>query len=86
MVDPKDRPRNHPERVREALGLTRSESHIAVLLAQGKTRDDVVSETARSRTTVKWHIQQTYAKRELSRQIELAQLVASLVEVPGLRG
>ena len=85
-VDPADRAGIDPERVGEALGLTRAESHIAVLLAQGKAIDDIARETARSRTTIKWHIRNIYAKHGLSRQMELVQLVASLVEVPGLRG
>ena len=45
-----------PARVAEALGLTRAESVVAVLLAQGKTIDDVAAETGTSRSTVKWHI------------------------------
>ena len=85
-VDPADRTGIDPERVREPLGLTRAESHIAVLLAQGKTIDEIAVETGRSRTTVKWHIRQIYAKHGLSRQMELAQLVTSLAEVPGVRG
>ena len=84
-VDPADRAGIDPERVREALGLTRSESHIAASLAQGRTIDDIALETGRSRTTIKWHIRHIYAKHGLSRQIELAQLVTSLAEVPGAR-
>ena len=85
-VDPADRTGIDAERVGEVLGLTRAESHIAVLLAQGKTIDDIAVETGRSRTTIKWHIRQIYAKHGLSRQMELAQLVTSLAEVPGVRG
>ena len=85
-VDAADRAGIHSQQVRETLGLVRSERHVVVLLAQGKTIDDIARETARSRTTIKWHIRNIYAGRGLSRQIELAQLVASLVEVPGLRG
>ena len=44
-VDPADRTGIDPERVGEVLGLTRAESHIAVLLAQGKTIDDIAVET-----------------------------------------
>ena len=85
-VDPADRAGIDPGRVGKALGLTRAESRIAVLLAQGRTIDDIAVETGRSRTTIKWHIRQIYAKLGLSRQIELAQLVTSLADVPGLRG
>ena len=85
-VDPADRTGIDPARVGEALDLTRAESHIAVLLAQGKTIDDVAAETGRSRTTIKWHIRHIYAKLRVSRQMELAQLVTSLTDVPGVRG
>ena len=67
-----------PEQVADLLGLTPAESRIAVLLAQGKSIDEVVAETGRSRTTVKWHIRHIYAKSGVSRQAELMQLVGSL--------
>ena len=67
-----------PERVADVLGLTPAESRIAVLLAQGKSIDEVAAETRRSRTTVKWHIRHIYAKSGVSRQAELMQLVSSL--------
>ena len=84
-VDPADRMRIDPERVREALGLTQAESQIAVLLAQGMTIDEVAVRTGRKRTTVKWHIQHIYAKHGLSRQVELVHLVIPLAEVPGVQ-
>ena len=67
-----------PEQVADLLGLTRAESRIAALLAQGRSIDEVVAETGRSRTTVKWHIRHIYDKNGLSRQTELMQLVSSL--------
>ena len=85
-VDPADRAGIDPGRVGKTLGLTRAESRIAVWLAQGKTIDDIAVETGRSRTTVKWHIRHIYAELGVSRQIELAQLVTSLADVPGVRG
>ena len=75
-----------PNRVRELLGLTPSESRIAVMLAQGMTIDEVVSTTGRGRTTVKWHIKNIYAKHGLSRQVDLVKLVTSLAGPPGGRG
>ena len=84
-VDPADRTGIDPERVGTALGLTRAESRIAVSLAEGKTIDDIALETGRSRTTVKWHIRHIYAELDVSRQIELAQLVTSLADIPRLR-
>ena len=84
-VDPADRTGLDPERVGTALGLTRAESRVAVSLAEGKTIDDIALETGRSRTTVKWHIRHIYAELDVSRQIELAQLVTSLADIPRLR-
>ena len=74
-----------PERVGSALGLTPTESRIAALLAQGMSIDSVAAATGTSRTTVKWHIRHIYAKHGLSRQVELAQLVASLPHVLGVQ-
>ena len=85
-IDPADRTGIDPARVGKALGLTRAESRVAVSLAEGKTIDDIARETGRSRTTVKWHIRHIYAELGVSRQIELAQLVTSLADVPRLRG
>ena len=85
-IDPADRTGIDPGRVGKALGLTRAESRVAVSLAEGKTIDDIARETGRSRTTVKWHIRHIYAELGVSRQMELAQLVTSLADVPRLRG
>ena len=54
VVDPTDRTVLDPERVGEALDLTRAQSHVAVLLAQGKSIDEVAALTGRRRSTVKW--------------------------------
>ena len=85
-VDPADRAGIDPARVGKALGLTPAESRVAVALAEGRTIDDIAAATGRSRTTVKWHIRHIYAELGVSRQIELAQLVTSLADVPGAQG
>ena len=82
-VDPADRAGIDPARVGKALGLTPAESRVAVALAEGRTVDDIAAATGRSRNTVKWHLQHIYAELGVSRQIELAQLVASLADLPG---
>ena len=84
-ADPAARAAVDPQRLAAALGLTPAESRIAVLLAQGRRIDDIAGETGRSRTTVKWHMRHIYDKHGLSRQIELAQLVTSLADLPGIR-
>ena len=85
VADPAARPGLDPRRVADALGLTPAESRIAVLLAQARTIDDIAAGTGRSRTTVKWHMRNIYDKHGLSRQVELAQLVLSLADLPGMR-
>ncbi len=85
-ADPAARPGLDPRRIAEALGLTPAESRIAVLLAQARTIDDIAAQTGRSRTTVKWHMRHIYDKHGISRQVELAQLVLSLADIPGMRG
>ena len=84
-ADPAERAAMDPRRVAAALGLTPAESRIAVMLARGMRIDDIAAETGRSRTTVKWHMRHIYDKHGLSRQIELAQLVMSLADLPGIR-
>ena len=71
-----------PARVGDALGLTRAESRVAVLLSQGKSIDDVAAETGRRPTTVKWHLRHIYAKCGIKRRMDLAELVTSLTEIP----
>ena len=85
LSDPAARPGLDPQRVAGALGLTPAESRIAVLLAQARSIDDIAAETGRSRTTVKWHMRHIYDKHGLTRQVELAQLVLSLADLPGMR-
>lgn len=85
-VDPADRAGIDPVRVGRALGLTPAESRVAVALAEGRTVDEIAARSGRSRNTVRWHVRHIYAELGVSRQIELAQLVASLAELPGARG
>ena len=85
VEDPASWKRIDPERVRKALNLTQAESRIAVLLAQGMSIDAVAALLVRSRTTIKWHMRQIYAKHGLHRQAELAHLVMSLLNVPKIR-
>ena len=85
-VDPTERWNLDTERVADLLGLTRAESRITVLLAQGMSIDEIATEVERSRTTVKWHIRHIYERCGISRQTELVQLISSLAEIPGTRG
>ena len=85
MVDPANRADVAPEHVEEALGLTRTESRVAVLLAQVGSIDAVAAATGRRRTTVKWHLLNIYAKLGIDGRLELTRLVTSLADLPPMR-
>ena len=78
LVEPETRMTSDPELVGSALGLTAAESRVAIMLAEGFTLRDIAAATGRSTGTVRWHLQQIFAKNGISRQVELVQLVRSL--------
>ena len=67
-----------PASVAAALGLTPAESRVAVLLAEGRTVRDIAAATGRAEKTVRWHVQQIFEKRGISRQTDLVRQVLSL--------
>ena len=67
-----------PAVVGVSLGLTPTESLVASLLAEGKSVRDIVPLTGRAEKTVRWHIEQIYQKRGISRQVDLVRQVLSL--------
>ena len=67
-----------PAFVETVLGLTPAESQIAVLLAEGRTPRDIAAMTGRKERTVRWHVQQIFEKRGISRQVDLVRQVLSL--------
>ena len=67
-----------PDIVRTALGLSTAESCVAVQLAEGMTVRDIAAATGRSEKTVRWHVQQVFEKRGISRQVDLVRQVLSL--------
>ena len=81
VVDPVSQPRIDPDLVAEALGLTVSESRVAVSLAEGKTVQDIVAETRRQESTVRTLIRRIYDKHGITRQADLVRLVLSLAEL-----
>lgn len=85
VMDPLNRAIVDPGLVAATLGLTPAESHVAVLLAQGKTIRDIAFETGRSTGTIQWHIKQIFNKHGLSRQVELVQLVWMVADVPEVK-
>lgn len=85
VVDPADRARVDPRVVETTLGLTPAESRVALLLAQGSSIQDIAIGTGRSSGTIRWHIKQIFSKVNVSRQLELVQMVQSLADFPGNR-
>ena len=67
-----------PALVEAAFGFTPAESQVAVLLAEGRTVRDIAAVTDRTERTVRWHIQQTFDKLGISRQVELVLQVLSV--------
>ena len=65
-----------------ALNLTRMESRVAVLLAQGKNVREIAEETGRKESTIRHHIKNAFVKHGVSRQTELVRLVLSLTHAP----
>ena len=68
--------------VARALGLTSSESQVAVWLAEGKSVRDIAEATGHTDASVHWHLHQIYRKQSISRQVDLVRLVLSLAELP----
>lgn len=85
VIDPTSRARVDPGQAETMLGLTPAESHVAVLLAQGYTIQEIAVVTGRSKNTIRWHIRQIFGKQGISRQVELVQLVLSLSDMPQVR-
>ena len=82
VVDPARRGRFDPDLVRALLGLTPTESQVAVMLAQGLTIRNIAAETGRSEGTIRWHTKHIFGKLGISRQVELVQIVLSLSDIP----
>ena len=78
LVEPGSWNRIDPGLVATTLGLTPTESHVAVGLAEGKSVRDIAQATGLSKNTVYWHLQQIYQKKAISRQVDLVRLVLSI--------
>ncbi len=78
LVEPGTTPRLDPEVVAAALGLTPTESHIAVQVAEGRTVREIAAATGRNPSAVYWHLKQSYQKLGIARQADLARMVLSV--------
>ena len=82
VVEPGSRVHIDRGMVAAILGLTPSETEVAVLLAEGNTVRDIACATGRRESTVRWHIKHIFNKHGFNRQLELVQLVLSLAAIP----
>ena len=82
VVDPLERERIVPRVVQAALGLSPTEAAIAVRLAEGWTTRRIAAAMGREYSTVRTHLKHIFAKLGVSRQLEVAQLVAALSSLP----
>ena len=78
LVEQGRQPLLDPELVASALGLTPTESLVAVWLAEGKTVREIAVATGRKETSVYWRLRQIYSKHGISRQAALVRLVLSI--------
>ena len=82
IVDPVSRARIEPDLVEAMLGLTPTETEIAVMLAQGQTLHQIAAGTGRGYSTVRTHLKHIFAKLGGSRQFEVTQAVLALSSLP----
>ena len=78
IVDPAGGSEVDPVAAAAALGLTRTESRVAVLLARGMSVKEIAKATGRKESTIRTHVKHMFAKHGLSRQADLVRLVRSV--------
>ena len=81
IVDPARKPRIDADLVASALGLTPTESAIAVMLATGCSLREIAASMRRGVGTIRWHLKQIFAKQRISRQADLVRLVLSVSSI-----
>ena len=69
-----------PGMIGQLLGLTPTESRVAVGLAEGKTVPDVAAASGRAEGTVRIHLKRVHRKLGVSRRADLVRLVLSVAE------
>ena len=80
IVGPGRMHRIDPGVVAATLGLTPTESKVAVWLAEGKSVREMAEATGRTTGAIYWHLRQIYQKLLISRQADLVRLVLSVAE------
>ena len=78
IVEPGNLPNINLELVAAALGLTPSESMVAIMLAEGRNLREIAAVVGRQVNTVQYDVTQIHGKLGVSTQAELIRLVLSL--------
>ncbi len=78
LVDPAQRIAVDPSVAAAALGLTPTQSQVAVLMAQDMAVPEIAARLDRKLATVRSHVKSMYARLGLTRQQQLVRLVQSL--------
>ncbi len=86
IVDPESRPRIDVELVARALGLSPTESQLAVMIAAGHTVRDIAEATGRTEGTIRWHLKKIFRKQRVSSQVALVRRVLAFDGFPSLGG
>lgn len=86
VVDPAGEPRIDPDLVASGLGLTPMETRVAVMLAEGRTVQEIAATTGRKVTTIRWHVRHIFGKHGVDRQTELVRRVLAIGGVPYVGG
>ena len=80
IVEPGRTHRIAPGLMAATLGLTPTESQVAVWLAEGKSVREMAEARGCTTGAIHWHLKQIYRKLLISRQADLVRLVLSLAE------
>lgn len=83
VVDPASRAKIDPEMAETALGLSPSESRVAVALAAGLGVPEIARATDRTEATVRWHMKRIFRRLGIRRQTELVRRILSLEVLRG---
>ena len=78
VTDPAARPRVDPDLAAAVLGLSPTESRVAVAVATGQTVAGIALAQGCAESTVKTHLKRVYRKQGIHRQSELVRRVLSL--------
>ena len=78
VADPAGERRIDPDLVATGLGLTPTESRVAVMLAEGGTVQEIAAAIGRKVPTIRWHVRHIFKKLDINRQAELVRRVLSM--------